>query len=222
MSDYSQGKIYMLTSKQTPEVYIGSTKETLEDRKIKHTSDYKRWLEGKTNYMTSYEICKYDDYEIQLVEEYPCNTEKELRKKEGEYQRMMDCVNKRIECRTNKEYYEDNKQSIIEQHKEYQSIPEVKQKTKEYKKEYWKKNKDKYLEGMKKSYLLNRDDRLKQMKEYREKNKQKINCVCGGTYTKPNKSTHYKSVKHSKYIEEMKEKGDTTNINEFFEQLTTN
>ena len=32
MTDYSQGKIYILRSKNTDDVYIGSTKESLEER----------------------------------------------------------------------------------------------------------------------------------------------------------------------------------------------
>ena len=47
MSDYSQGKIYMLTSEQTPEIYIGSTKETLEERLKGHKDNYKSHLKKR-------------------------------------------------------------------------------------------------------------------------------------------------------------------------------
>ena len=216
MSDYSQGKIYMLTSEQTPEIYIGSTKETLEERLTKHKSDYKRWLEGKYHYVSSYEILQYEDCEIKLIQNYPCNTEQELRKKEGEYQIMMDCVNKHIAGRTCKEY-----------HKEYYSRPEVK----EHRKEYEKKR------PCRKEYRKEYNQRpgiKEHQKKYREKNKeeikkkasQKIKCICGSEIRKDNMRRHEQSKNHIQYIEEMKEKADATNLNEFFEQfkfkLTTN
>ena len=43
----------------------------------------------------------------------------ELRKREGEHIKNTDCVNKRVECRTNKEYKQDNKDKLSEQAKEY-------------------------------------------------------------------------------------------------------
>ena len=59
-----------------------------------------------------------------------------------------------------------------------------------------------------------------------DKNKKKIKCVCGSEYRKADIRRHERSKKHIKYIEEMKEKADSTNLNEFFEQfkfkLTTN
>jgi len=189
----------MLTSEQTPEIYIGSTKETLEDRIYYHKSNYKSYLKKTYEYITSFEICKYDDCEIHLIEEYPCNTEQELRKKEGEYQRMMDCVNKQIAGRTKKEWREDNKEQIKEYNKKYRE--NNKEQMKEYSKKYRENNKE-------------------QMKEYnKEYKKQKIKCVCGSEHRKADTRRHQRTQKHIKYIEEMKEKADSTNLNEFFEQF---
>lgn len=227
MSDYSQGKIYMLTSKQTPKVYIGSTKLTLKERLSTHICQYKDWLKEKSNYITSFEILQYDDYEIHLIEDYPCETRKELKLKEGEYQRMMDCVNKNIAGRTNKEWVIDNK----EYWKEYRK--NNKKHLNEYMKEYNKKNKEillQYQKEYRKEYDL-RPEVKEKLKEYRkeykfrpevkERRNQKIICICSGTYSKINKAKHYKTRKHIQYIEEMKEKGDPTNINECIEQITS-
>lgn len=234
MSDYSQGKIYMLTSEQTPEVYIGSTKKTLEERMKSHKNKYKSWLEGKFQYNTSFEIIKYDDCKIHLLEDYPCETRKELEKKEGEYQRMMGCVNKRIEGRTKKEYRENNKEHIKQRMKEYRSRPEVKEhikkqskeynsklEAKERKKEYYKNNKEKFKEYLQRPAV--KEHRKEYDKEYYQKNKEhkklKIKCVCGSEHRKADTRRHQRSQKHIRYIEEMKEKADSTNLNEFFEQF---
>jgi len=49
----------------------------------------------------------------------PCDNKEELTKKEGEYIRSTDCINKQIAGRTQKEYREDNKEKVKEQRKEY-------------------------------------------------------------------------------------------------------
>jgi hypothetical protein len=191
MTDYSQGKIYVLKSSQTDDVYIGSTKETLEDRFDSHKRDYKKWLNGKTHYITSFDLMKYDDVYIELLEDYPCNSKKELELEEGKYQRIMNCVNKRIEGRTHKEWIEDHREEIKEYQKKYRED------NKEHLKEYREDNKDKY----------------------KDKYKQKFKCICGKEIRRDNKRRHEKSTVHIKYIEDMKENGDIDNVTEFFEQF---
>ena len=69
-----------------------------------HKRDYKKFLNGKFNYITSFEIVKYVDCYIELIIEIPCNNVNQLRKFEGNYIRNMNCVNKYIAGRTRKEY----------------------------------------------------------------------------------------------------------------------
>jgi hypothetical protein len=44
------GKIYKITSSKTDDVYIGSTIQTLNDRFIKHKSNYKLYQNKKSSY----------------------------------------------------------------------------------------------------------------------------------------------------------------------------
>jgi hypothetical protein len=179
--DYKNGKIYTIRSYQTDDIYIGSTTQTLTKRLSKHKSDFKRWKKGTYHYVTSYELIKYNDFYIELLEVCPCSNKMELFRREGELIRSMDCINKNGNGRTTKEYK-----------KEY--YQENKEKIKEYKKEYYQENKEK----------------LKiQMKEYRAKNKineqrnKKVNCECGGKYIYYNKSHHFKSKKHLKFVNQV-------------------
>ena len=64
---------------------------------------------------------------------------------------------------------------------------------KEYNKEYTEKNKEKRKENMKEHYQQNKN-------KIKEKRSVKINCECGGKYTRHHKSTHFKSKKHLKKI----------------------
>ena len=102
-------RIYKLTSQQTPKIYIGSTKLSLNTRFILHKTKYKKLVK----YITANEILQYPDCKIELIEE--CNLSKnDLRKKEGEYIKLLDCVNSNIAGRDSKQYYKDH----IEKYKE--------------------------------------------------------------------------------------------------------
>ena len=109
------GYTYAVRSYQTDDIYIGSTLGTLRQRLYKHKNDLKRYNNGKFHYVTSYEIVKYDDAFIEMIDKYENVNKIELRKYEGETIRKTEnCVNKRIEGQTRCEYYINNKVKIKE------------------------------------------------------------------------------------------------------------
>ena len=110
MPDYKNGKIYKLWSPEGDDIYIGSTTISLSRRKAKHKSQ---------NNTSKILFEKYTDVRIELLEECPCDNKEQLLKKEGEYIRNNNCVNKFIPNRTPKEYRENNKEKIKERNKEY-------------------------------------------------------------------------------------------------------
>ena len=109
--NYQNGKIYKIISEQTKKVYIGSTIQILSIR----FGEHKRYK----HYVTSQEILKFEDAKIELVENYSCNSKKELELREAYYIHNENCVNKYIPCRSKKEYREDNKEQIAEHMKQY-------------------------------------------------------------------------------------------------------
>jgi len=225
--DYKQGKIYCLRSHQTEDIYIGSTVQPLHKRLHGHKKKYKGFLNKKNNYMSSYEIVKYTDVYIELICDCPCNSRNELCKEEGKHIRNNNCVNKRIEGRTlkewyqdnkekiklyQKEHYQDNKEKINERHKQYYNN------NKQYYKNYYEDNKENILLQQKQYYNDNKEkinERHKQYynnnkqyyKNYYENNKQKLTkiykCECGGTYQYKTKERHCKTKKHIKYLESL-------------------
>ena len=95
MQDYNKGKIYKIISDSCPLPYIGSTTSSLNYRFTKHCSRYKSWRNKVSTYTCSFEILKYDDARIELIENYPCNSREELEKQEGSYIIIgKNCVNK--------------------------------------------------------------------------------------------------------------------------------
>ena len=118
MPNFTNTKLYRLISENLPNTcYIGSTTQTLAQRKSKHVSDSKPHT--KTRYCTSKIIIDAGAYEIFLIEDYPCDRKEQLKARERFHVEVNECVNKNIPGRTNsewgKKYYQDNKLKIKEQ-----------------------------------------------------------------------------------------------------------
>jgi hypothetical protein len=118
MPDYQQGKIYKLYINDL--LYIGSTAQPrLSLRLGQHKNNYKRWVKNGEKYMSSFELFKVGIPTIELVELFPCGSKDELNAREGYHQRANDCVNKYIAGRSSTEYYEENRQRLIERQNVY-------------------------------------------------------------------------------------------------------
>ena len=111
------GRVYSIRSHQTTDIYIGSTTQILCKRMSDHRSNYKKYLNGTFDYVSSFEILQYKDCYIELLFEGEFESKNALDRKEGEYQREMNCVNKNIAGRTPKERYEENKEKLLQKKK---------------------------------------------------------------------------------------------------------
>jgi len=82
---YLNGKIYKLICKKEKLIYIGSTIQTLKERLWEHC--YKK------SKCVSKIIIDNGDYEIILLELYPCMSKRELEQREQEWLDQFDCIN---------------------------------------------------------------------------------------------------------------------------------
>lgn len=80
-----KGLIYKIVSDSTDKVYIGSTTKTLQERLQGHKYDYKGYLKWNNEYISSYELVKYKNCKIELLEEMEFTDKRELHKLEGYY-----------------------------------------------------------------------------------------------------------------------------------------
>jgi hypothetical protein len=118
MVNYSQAKIYKIVDNTNNNVYIGSTCEpTLARRLAGHIVNYKQYLKGKSNFVTSFDIFKNGDYDIILIENVKCDSKDQLTARERYYIESLECINKCIPGRTKKEYKQDNKEKIKDYNK---------------------------------------------------------------------------------------------------------
>ena len=190
LNKYRNGKIYIIRSDQSDQIYIGSTVKSLEKRLRKHETDYKAFNNGTYHYVTSFELLKNDNYYIELLERYPCDSEQELRRREGHFHKTVDCVNKYIAGRTRAEYYQNNKETISEKNKQY--YQNNKATICENAKQYYQNNKEIICENTKQYYQNNKA-------KISEQKKQKHICPCGGQFTTAHKARHFKTIKHQQY-----------------------
>ena len=93
MLDYKNGKIYTIRNKNNNElIYVGSTcKKYLSDRMGNHRAHSKK----NPNTLFYKLVENWNDWYIELYENFPCESKNELTKREGEVIRDIGTLNKK-------------------------------------------------------------------------------------------------------------------------------
>jgi len=203
--DYSKGFIYKLCckDKSIEECYIGSS-TNWKQRKRTHKSNCNNPNQKSYNnkkYVVIRDNGGWENWEMVLIHYYPCNNKRELESEEERVrQEYHNTINSKRAYRTdeerkeyNKQYYTDNREKLLQKAKQYNID-----------------NHESILEYKKQYRIDNRESILQKEKQYRtdncesilQKKKQKITCDCGCIIAKRNISTHKKSNKHKKIMEQ--------------------
>ena len=156
--NYKQGKIYKIVDNTSDKIYIGSTCEpTLARRLEGHVSHHKSYLRGASKqYTTSYQILENNDYEIILIESYPCKSKDQLHARERYHIENNECVNQVIPTQTDKEYRAKHAEKI-EQYRVSKA-----EKMREYQRKYREQNQDKFKQYHQKHLRKLMDERVEQ------------------------------------------------------------
>jgi len=198
--DYSRGKIYLIRNKADNNlIYVGSTIEIyLSKRFQKHKSQKSCslycFINNPENNTT------WNDWYIELYEEFPCDNKLQLVRRENEIIREKATINK-IGYRTeemkkekDKEYRKNHKEEIKERDKRYRENNRDKVLAK--KAEYKEKHKEQINTYMKERYQEKKEQIKEYQKQQRENNNEKITCVCGSIVCKYKVRDHLKTKKH--------------------------
>ena len=170
--DYSKIVIYKIQNKEIDDlIYIGSTTH-FRNRKGQHKMNCYNKNDKHYNlklYSTIRDNGGWDAFSMVIIKEFPCDNRRQAESEEDRVMREFQAdLNMRRAYITkeerleyfkeyNKDYYQQNRERILEQTKEYNK--DNIEKKKEYNREYGQKNKTKINE---------------RHKEYRHQNKEKI------------------------------------------------
>ena len=194
-------KIYKLSSIETSNVYVGLTTNTLSRRLAQHKCDYKRYIETNYHYLTSFEICKYADVKIELIEETDNKTRERFHVENTE-----NCINHDIPTRSFDEYQETNKEYLLKKRKEWReknkdilrekARARVKEVTCECGTVTTTKHLKRHMESQKHLDLMNnveKETKEQRNAKYNARRRLKVNCPeCGMEMSKASLSRHMK------------------------------
>jgi hypothetical protein len=158
---YENGKIYFIKCKNDDGlVYVGSTIKTLGMRFSNHKC-------SKEVSLLKY-VEDWDDWYIELYENYPCKNEYFLTQREDEIIKKFATINTQRAFRNMDEWVKENQEHL----KEYR------ERTKEHRlakqRETYALNREDRLAKNREKYALNREDRLAKEREKYALNREKI------------------------------------------------
>ena len=107
--NYQNGKIYCIRNSLDDDLYIGSSCQSLSKRMAWHRDARKK--DKKKHFKLYQKMNNFgvENFHIELLENYPCNSKEELLKREGEKIREFKPVlNSKIQGRTLEEWLKDN------------------------------------------------------------------------------------------------------------------
>lgn len=201
--DYSKTIIYKICCKDVniTDIYVGHSTDLIRRRQQHKQNCYNETDKEYNVYKYQFirENGGWENWSLIPIEEFPCENVNQARIRERYWiETLKATLNKQIPTRTNKEYYEDNKEHIKEVIKEWyednkEYLKEYRKEwynnNKEHKKEYrednldkikeyiqkWREDNKEHLKEIKKKYYENNKEKNKEkVKEYRENNKEKI------------------------------------------------
>lgn len=197
MAVYKFGRIYKIITFESPEIYIGSTFDSLRNRFRSHKNGFKSWSKPESKILKCAVYDMFKNYGVEkckiiLVKEYQVVDKLQLQALEQLWMNKEKVVSINKQCsfqilgrQQRKNYRETNKDKIKQIQNEYRKRNH--EKIREYKKGYYEEN-----------YKKIRDYK----KNYREKNKEIIKEKKKLHYEKNRETIH---TKNKKYYEEHKE-----------------
>ena len=158
---YENGKIYFIKCKNDDGlIYVGSTIKTLNMRFSNHKC-------SKDVSLFKY-VEDWDDWYIELYENYPCKNEYFLKQREDEIIKKFSTINKQRAFRNMDEWVKENQEHL----KEYRERNRENKKAKQ--RETYALNRDKISKRRKELYDLNRENKLAKDREFYALNRDKI------------------------------------------------
>ena len=173
---YSESSIYKLCCKDPTikDIYVGST-TNFRQRKGQHKHSCTIQSNRSHNcrvYKFIRENGGWGNWDMIEIEKYNATDKRDLEQREREHiENLGATLNLFIPTRTDREYYDVNKEHIIEKSRKYSANKDT---IKEKEKAYRAKNRDLLVERSKQYYAKNKETLLAKQRQYNQKNKERI------------------------------------------------
>ena len=115
--NYKNGKIYCIRNNINDDIYVGSTVTPLSKRMSVHRADAISAKKKHRPLYTQMNDLGFDEFDIELIEECPCDNLEQLLRTEGKYIRQMATLNIIVSGQTRNEYYANNRGHISDNKK---------------------------------------------------------------------------------------------------------
>lgn len=197
---YQDGKIYKLVNSVDSEIYVGSTTQTLENRLREHMDQSKLSKNQTAKLFMHLTPIGFDKVFIELLETYPCNSNRGLRIREQKWMDelkpslntlpafLTDEQRKEKDAQRHKEYYERNKDKIVA-----------------YKAQYAREHSSKIVAKVAAWKKANPEKRKANGRRYYDKHKDALKvhkqaayCACGGK--NGDRTKHERTQKHQDWL----------------------
>lgn len=217
--DYKNAIIYKLVNTVDNKIYVGSTRNTKEVRKIMHKAKAAKYPHRRVYaHLNQFDWDK--EVDIIVIENFPCNSEEELKVRER--------------------YWYDRINPELNTYRPTRTEEEIKERKKENNKKYRKENKEKILKYREEEFIcpcggkytrnhfsrhskalihqkwVNQQEEdcsaVANTKHIEYPKKEKFNCPCGGKYTSNHFSRHNKTLIHQKWVKVNQQEEDCSAV----------
>lgn len=197
--DYSKGLIYKIVCKdlEVKDLYVGSTTDLCR-RRYEHKKNCTHSC-SKHHHLFVYRFIRehgdWDNWDVILVELYPCGTKEQLLARERHHiEQLGATLNKNIPSRTPEQYREENSEVIAERAKQYRLKHQ--ERLNAYDKQRYQEQREEKINWQKQYYVEHKE-------KIREKQKKQVDCECGGKYVYGAKARHFDSAVHLRYLQKL-------------------
>ncbi len=223
MNKYQEGKIYKIINRNNEgQCYIGSTCMALYMRFKQHKRDYRDADRRTCMSKVLFDLYGVENCKIELIENFPCDTNAQLLRRETEFIEINDCVNIIAPIKSKEQIKLDMRQIVTcdcgcefqkgekarhlttDIHKNWIAgiVPKTKE---EYRHDYYNEHKEHYQKLAKETYTKKKDYYMNKAKEAQEA---EYICACGTKTNKHHQARHIKSKYHLEHINKKADKNE--------------
>jgi len=196
--------------------YYGHTHD-MKQREDNHVGTYNAWVRaGRPDKLgrhacSSVFVLDMKDWNMDVLHELDCD-EEEASRVEGNYIRYNKCVNRYVAGRTQVQYYQDNRETILQQVKQRHQTNKERnnERSRQYSRQYYQDNCETISQKAKQRHQTNKEQNNERSRQHYYDNRDALNakkavkeaCPCGALVRHDKMAQHLRTQKHAKRMQQ--------------------